>query len=239
MRRAARAVALENSRLRSLLASHGVTSDEVERHLASFGDQAVHESGGEPAMCHAPSQILPSHHRQALDTACAAIDAAVAVRQHRIDADSHSSGSPFPVEAPEAPMPGPHPSDNAPASALDMLAVLADARFQQACCGPITQCSPAHAQEVPSLAHGLKSPLYGSDSDLPAPTSPISGSEMPSSTASHLEMSCTAAAQIMASISYSNRNEESTRKALGCSGPEECFVKNTMLFQLLDSSEAI
>lgn len=38
MQRAARAVALENARLKSLLASKGVSEDEVERYLASPGE---------------------------------------------------------------------------------------------------------------------------------------------------------------------------------------------------------
>jgi hypothetical protein len=36
---------------------------------------------------------------------------------------------------------------------------------------------------------------------------------------------------------YRNGNSELAREALGCSGPEECFVKNTLVFQLLDRGE--
>jgi len=49
-------------------------------------------------------------------------------------------------------------------------------------------------------------------------------------------MSCTAAAHIMANM-YRDGNNELAREALGCSGPEECLIKNTLVFQLLDSAE--
>ncbi|KAK4130274.1 hypothetical protein BT67DRAFT_334520, partial [Trichocladium antarcticum] len=126
MRHAARAVALENSRLRSLLASHGVTSDEVELHLGSF-----------------------------------------------------------------------------------------------------------HRHETPTTARAAPC-RSGSTTPGPGPRPRAPGPETPTATASHLEMSCTAAARIITSISYRDRNDESAREVLGCSGPEECFVKNTVLFQFLD-----
>jgi hypothetical protein len=53
-----------------------------------------------------------------------------------------------------------------------------------------------------------------------------------------MEMSCTAAAHIMAGICRDS-TEEKAREAMGCEGPGECFVKNTVLFQLLDSAGAV
>jgi hypothetical protein len=34
-------------------------------------------------------------------------------------------------------------------------------------------------------------------------------------------------------------NEEKAREAMGCSGPGECFVKTTVVFDLLDSEGAV
>lgn len=188
MRHAARAVALENSRLRSLLASHGITSDEVEMHLGSF-------------------------HRHETPTSARAVGT--------------GTGTGPAAVAPEH---GQHQPDNAStASALDMLAILADASAQQTtCCGPTTQCAPESVREAPCRS-GSTTPGRG-----PRPRTP--GPETPTATASHLEMSCTAAARIITSISYRDGNDESARQVLGCSGPEECFVKNTVLFQFLDTS---
>lgn len=52
MQRAARSVALENARLRSLLTSKGVSEDEVEKYLASPGEgQSRQKEGTERGFC--------------------------------------------------------------------------------------------------------------------------------------------------------------------------------------------
>jgi hypothetical protein len=118
---------------------------------------------------------------------------------------------------------------DAPTSALDTLAVAAGADSLQSCCGPITQCSPAVAGDAITLPQAQ---LCSRPAES-APPDPIP--KTPTPTASHLEMSCTAAARIVASM-YKDGSEELAREALGCSGPDECLVKNTVLFQLLDRS---
>lgn len=194
MRRVARKVALENSRLRSLLACRGVTTEEVNHYLASFDDRAC-ESLPLTALTPQTAEVGP-------------LPLASNLGLPRLDRDVPNGAS---------------------ASALDTLAVAADASVRQTCCGPTTQCSSADRLDV----HGhiaKPSPRGGLLSPLPSPNT------IPNTTTSHLEMSCTAAAHIMANM-YRDGNNERAREALGCLGPEECLVKNTLVFQLLDSAE--
>ncbi|KAK3901353.1 hypothetical protein C8A05DRAFT_34958 [Staphylotrichum tortipilum] len=182
MRQVARKVALENARLRALLASRGVTQEDVDHYLASSSDG---ESG-----------VL-----------------------HTIDPALGKDGMPGIAPAPLTPA-------STPASALDTLAVVAE---REACCGPATHCSPDDSQHI---SPHFPQPSYPEPSVQGQPPSPRSEN----AAASHLEMSCTTAAQIMASM-YQDGNKDMARKALGCSGSEECLVKNTLVFQLLDSAE--
>jgi hypothetical protein len=196
MRQAARKVALENARLRSLLASRGVLNEDVDRYLASFDDQ-----GSVPL----PMPAL---------------------------APQANSGTQLPpvsdsgLPPPDRDMPSPN---GASASALNTLAVAADASMRQTCCGPATQCSPADAREEQRRVEVAELPPSR------GPASPSPGPNTPNSSASHLEMSCTTAANIMADM-YRDGNKELAREALGCSRSEECLVKNTLVFQLLDNA---
>lgn len=207
MRRAARRVALENSRLRSLLASRGVTDDEVNQYLASFDNQA--------------SGTLPT----------------TTLRPHSSPTVKVAPQPPAPdlgLSRPDRDVPGDNGA-SAP-TALDALAVVADASARQTCCGPTTQCSPADGRDAHRQGHIVlaePSPCTGSLA------SPSPGADTPPSTAtasSHLEMSCSAAAHIMAGM-YRDGDRELVREALGCDGPGECLVKNTLVLQLLDNAE--
>ena len=206
MRQAARAVALENARLRSLLALRGVSEEEIEAYLASFHHHHHHDNNND-------------------------------------NNNAQPSGDPtFPRQAGR-----PMSHAASPAPALDMLAVLADASAQQTGYGQSAQYLPAAMRtggveargRVPEACTPSSSSSSGSSgkSTENAKRNPSAPGEKTAS--SHLEMSCTAAAEIMASISYRDRSEELAREALGCSGPGECFVKNTKLFELLESSEAV
>lgn len=205
MRQAARKVALENSRLRSLLASRGVTQEEVDHYLASSERRAAAASaGGLPTTALAPQ--------------------------------TGEAGPPPPVSDMDLGSSRPDcgvPNRASSTSALDTLAIAADASVRQICCGPMTQCSPADAPlaDVPGQPSDSCFPGRG-----PASPSPSPDLNHPNTTASPLEMPCTAAAHIMVGISR-DENMELAREALGCSGPEECLVKNTLVFQLLDSAE--
>ncbi|KAL2255755.1 hypothetical protein VTK26DRAFT_2758 [Humicola hyalothermophila] len=199
MRQAARRVALENSRLRSLLASRGVTADEIERYLASSSDQQA-PNGTLPAM---GSTVMAS-------------------------------------TPPTTEQPRPPSSTNTSSPwALDTLAVVADADLRQTCCGPATQCSLADADDRDVRGYGYGYGAAPTGSPFGDATSPPRGPQTPShASASYLEMSCTTAAHIIANMRRDG-STENAREALGCSGHEDCLVKNTTLFELLESSEAV
>ncbi len=182
MRQVARKVALENSRLRALLATRGVGNEDVDRYLSSFDDG---ESTGFNTM----------------------------------ELGLGKDGMVGVAAAPLTPA-------STPASALDTLAVVAE---RQACCDPGVQCSPTDGRDTfPYLGH--------SSGPEPRPSGLPPSPSSADPRASHLEMSCTAAAQIMASM-YQNGNKDLAKQALGCSESEECLVKNTFVFQLLDGAE--
>ena len=196
MRQVARNVALENSRLRSLLASRGVTADEVNQYLTSFDKQT---SGGLPVTTSRPAPQT-----------------------------NKTGPPPFAPHRSDLSRPERDTSKGAlSAPALDTLAVVADASMRQTCCGPKTQCSPADTRDV--QGHVAEPPRGRTAPPSPSPSPPSTAS-------SHLEMSCTAAAQIMANM-YRDGSKELAREALGCTGPEECMVKTTLVFQLLDRAE--
>ncbi|EAQ89478.1 predicted protein [Chaetomium globosum CBS 148.51] len=194
MRQAARKVALENSRLRSLLASRGVTDEEISHYLAQFEDRA---SVGLPTAAPTPQTDASPRLPVGSDSGLLSSDRNV--------------------------------PDVEPASGLNTLAVAADTSARQTCCGPTTQCTPDEGRGVQSAAAEVP-PQGHPASPSPSPNKPNT------TTTSHLEMSCTAAAHIMANM-YRHGNSELAREALGCSGPEECYVKNTLVFQLLDRAE--
>ncbi|KAK3298713.1 uncharacterized protein B0H64DRAFT_80957 [Chaetomium fimeti] len=199
MRHAARKVALENSRLRALLASRGVTDEELSSYLAQFDDQP---SGPLPTAALTP----PTDEASPLPAR----------------SDSHSGSSRANRDVP----------DDESASGLKRLAVAADTTPRQTCCGPTTRCSAIDGRDVQEPAAQPSPPADQANQPSPSPSP-----NTPNTTGSHLEMSCTAAAQIMANMSRDG-NKELAREALGCTGAEECLVKNTLVFQLLDSAEA-
>ncbi|KAH6854759.1 hypothetical protein B0I37DRAFT_39087 [Chaetomium sp. MPI-CAGE-AT-0009] len=196
MRHAARKVALENSRLKALLASRGVTDEELSRYLAQFDDQ--------------PSGCLPT--------------ATTALTPPADEAGPLPVGPDSGSSRPNRDVP-----DGESACGLKKLAAAADTTARQTCCGPTTQCSLPGGRDVQAPAP-QPCPPANPASPLPSPSSPNTPG------GSHLEMSCTTAAQIMANM-YRDGNKELAREALGCTGPEECLVKNTLVFQLLDRAE--
>ncbi|KAK4118197.1 hypothetical protein N657DRAFT_675692 [Parathielavia appendiculata] len=265
MRQAARRVAIENSRLRALLSSHGVTGEQVDHYLASFNDQPSSEAEPTVALAprpqetgalHAPLPRLDGIHANGRasygdESASSPYGAepVTATSQRSPNASSMSQASPADdntvVEIPASDYYSPN---KAPISALDTLAVVADASIRQTCCGPTTQYTPAddrdvrkyapiRAEPAPCSSNGGDGCDSASPLQLPTPGS-INSHPTTTTRGSHFEMSCTAAAHIMASISRDG-SEEKAREAMGCSGSEECLVKNTVLFQLLDSLGAL
>ncbi|GAB1313399.1 hypothetical protein MFIFM68171_03609 [Madurella fahalii] len=242
MRQAARRVALENSRLRSLLASRGVRDEDVDQYLASFNGPAT---GALPAT--APTRRTekidllspvsgPELSRHNMDGGIPCEPQTTNMSEPEWVALQQTSdlGNARPASPPDDGLGKSEserrPCGNASASALNTLAAVANASGWQTGCAPATEHS---SQDALGVQGHEAQPSLGNEA-----ASPLLSVKSPKTTHSHLEMSCTAAAHIMANFCM-DRDEEIAREVLGCTGPNECLVKNTHLLQLLDSSEGV
>lgn len=184
MQRAARAVALENARLRSLLSSKGVSGDEVERYLASPGEgcQALRraETGG--ACCSrersdAPEAIARHTSSSPAGSRVAAMDAFPLMSLKRLVNKD-----------------GPHPFDT-----LDR--------------------GPEHSATLAEKADIQKQ----------------SASESAAAPSKFHEMSCSAAAEIIADA-HGHGDACLARTVLGCVDSSNCIIRNTQVLQVLQNS---
>ncbi|KAG6003022.1 hypothetical protein E4U21_002457 [Claviceps maximensis] len=137
----------------------------------------------------------------------------------------------------------PAPTPTLGGSSFDKLDVLASATLQQSsCCEGKTQCTmpnplPTPASEAPSPSTiepstGAVTPLSSYAPELsPGATTVVQDFPSP------MEMSCNAAAAIIAEMQrHSDRDLAKAR--LGCRARDECFVRNSVLFQILESEAA-
>ncbi|KAG5981632.1 hypothetical protein E4U55_002744 [Claviceps digitariae] len=132
------------------------------------------------------------------------------------------------------------PAPTPGSSSFDKLDVLASATLQQgSCCEGKTQCTmpnalPTPASEAPSPSTiepstGAVTPLSSYAPELsPGATTVVQDFPSP------MEMSCNAAAAIIAEMQrHSDRGLVKAR--MGCGARDECFVRNSVLFQILES----
>ncbi|KAG6040074.1 hypothetical protein E4U41_001415 [Claviceps citrina] len=271
MQHAARSVALENSRLRMMLARAGATEADIEAFLQSCQDR-------EAAEALSSVSLRPMHHglqdqkpstktgvsqsgerlpRTRGDDAAAA--ASICDLSGRAESayfaprpesgslsfshqqgmaafdSSHSYGL-YSTLSSATSTPAPTPAG----SSFDKLDVLASATLQQGtCCQGKTRCTtsvppPSSASEAPSPS--TVEPSTGAVTPLSsyAPELSPGASTVVQDFSSPMEMSCNAAAAIIADMQgHSERDLAKAR--LGCRGRNECFVRNTVLFQILEN----
>ncbi|KAK1995369.1 hypothetical protein LX36DRAFT_582577 [Colletotrichum falcatum] len=251
MQKAARDVAIENSRLRALLASRGVSSDQVDAYLRSFDDDPKGSAAaaisinttlapilsGPVVLEPSPTQLPPLQEHFAKTFSP---DPPVAKKRKYGDAL-------LPPVLTLTPTP-----DVQQSSALDRLAVLADASLNRSS----TQ-QPAHAhvhahRHSNTPSESSRSPhSYDRTSQTPprpAETQRHHQEQHPQPQHHHQhqhhqhlpavsphEMSCNAAARIIADMQGVSADDRKTKIALGCRPQDdECFVKNTSIFRVLD-----
>ncbi|KAK2010472.1 hypothetical protein LZ32DRAFT_619886 [Colletotrichum eremochloae] len=251
MQKAARDVAIENSRLRALLASRGVSSDQVDAYLRSFDDDprsssAIHINttlapilSGPIVLEPSPTQLPPLQEHLGKtfppdpeDPDDAAAAAAAATKKRKF------GDALLPPVLTLTPTP-----DVQQTSALDRLAVLADASLNRSSTQPAQQHSST-SSEASRSPH----PYDRTSQTPPRPAEPQRHQQPPyphqhqhrqhhhpPPAASPHEMSCNAAARIIADMQGGSADERKTKIALGCRPQdEECFVKNTSIFRVLD-----
>ncbi|KAJ6438195.1 bZIP transcription factor domain-containing protein [Purpureocillium lavendulum] len=223
MQTAARTVALENSRLRAMLARMGASDADVEAFL-----QSSQEHDAARALESVRWQGQADHQRRQQQPDDVKVEA-----KHDDDGCS-SRGSPpcGPAQLSAAQGTASHDHKHSAgathyalprwgaqgATPFDKLDVLASASVQQGCCDGRTQCvMPASSAN--------------SRANSPSTAGPSPGAVTPSSSdqafGSPMEMSCNAAAQIIAEMQGYSADRDITREKLGCNGQSDCLVKNT------------
>lgn len=241
MQQAARAVAIENSRLRMLLARRGVTPDEVDKFLAMFetgipsDDETTSPLGSMPAASASTGHYTHRANAAATTTATTTHSTNPSTYQHHNQYQGDDGG-------------------------IDRLAVLADASIGDQCCGnsgPTCVTTPSEstvaAQSPPSAGpstmpgtpvsgpHGSQyhghGHVHGHHNHHHHQNHYVTPQKAPGSD-SPLVMSCNTAAQIIAEMQGgAPHNKHAVRASLGCEDDEcECFVKNTLLFQIMEKN---
>jgi hypothetical protein len=258
MQQAAKRVALENDRLRILLNQRGVTDNEISQYLQSFPPNPP-EAERKPLKAQPisaprspPLQQDNLRLRMAVPPLHLGHAAFPAGRHQHLSMQSdaeamfgptgnsayHSAAIRTPPEyGPPTQQPGHsymdvvlppiHTLTKTDGPPVDRLSVLADASTERACCDGQAQCtSSAEVLQAPSPAATNSS--FGHAHS----TSPL-GNDVYSPT----EMSCSDAAQIIANM-HGHGDITISKAALGCGGREECVVKNSHIFDVLESRPA-
>lgn len=242
MQRAARKVAEENSRLRSLLANRGVTRDEVEAYLRSFdlgtapsrpgpappvhtqpqGASAVQSVARNDLHWHMPPAIQPPMPTTITPLAPSTLQPPAQSHAPSQRTDKSCSGV--------VSNPGPGSAKHESATATSTLPKPATpASLDQLSC-----CRPADGNTNDPTAPSF--PMLQDDAECPNTTScfcpPVSApKERPLDTG--LLISCETAATIIAEM-RGDGDRSRIRASLGCVGEKECTVKNTRVLELMD-----
>ncbi|TQV90615.1 hypothetical protein IF1G_10767 [Cordyceps javanica] len=275
MQQAARTVAIENSRLRLLLARRGVTDQEVDKFLAMFetgiarDDEILHTTSaaagsglhGFPAPAHTPAPTPAYAHHLTTTATTKTANPTTTTTTTTIPTPATHTTTTTPTYR--------HHDQYHSDTGIDRLAVLADASISDHCCastGSTSATTPSEstvaAQSPPSTGpstmpgtpvstshsqyntqhythyshHGHHS--HHGHNDTP-PRAQQQQQQQPQS-ASPLVMSCNTAAQIIAEMQGGAPiNKHAVKASMGCEDAEcECFVKNTLLFQIMEKNTA-
>jgi hypothetical protein len=221
MQRAARKVAEENSRLRSLLASRGVTGDEIDAYLRSFD-----ASTAPTYTAHArPVQSRPATKPAYQSVARTKVPLPMPPAQQSPAPTSRQPLAPLTAQPP--PQPPAHSSAESQCSGQPVPVAL-PASQASSCCRPAD--SDTHDSSAPAF------PMLQDDAECPntascfcAPTPTLK--ETPLDTG--LLISCETAATIIAEM-RGDGDRSRIRASLGCVGDKECSVKNSRVLELMD-----
>lgn len=229
MQRAARKVAEENSLLRSLLASRGVTHHEVEAYLRSFNTTTT------TPITTAPITTAPSHAPHMLPVPTGLPRTPVS---HQVvvpktvplcmppPTQSPAQTSIGPL-APTTSQPQAQPRSE-PQSIQRPAPAAMDASPASTCCKPADGTGHDNSTSTfPMLQEDAECPNTASCFCAPTPMP----KETPLDTG--LLISCETAATIISEM-RGDADRSRIRASLGCVGDEECTVKNTRVLELMD-----
>lgn len=223
MQRAARKVALENTRLQNLLTRHGVSREEVEAYLQSFDEtEAPRDTSADTAM-------IPAHYYNEVTVYTQSpVPHAVHFQNNYPSAGPgtiniiNNIGSIRPSESRNtnctiiAPQPKP----------LEPIAI------------PPTRMAEPLPQQPTNNHHEAQSTCTPDEPGCPTTSEcfcPPTATPKVRSLGTGLEISCETAATIIVEMrGDGNVDIESIRASLGCKGREECSVKNSKVLQIMD-----
>ena len=257
MQQAARRVAQENARLRIMLGRHGVTDAQVDVFLQSFQDGAAdsdeavrrllgiqglglgHDAGNRPL-----KMALPPLRKASRPTSPARTKVSTPSSQsrasrnptpgdrgsHMTASQSHEAAS-MPWSAATAARSDPTARTTQSGIETQDLVMEDTPSGQQRCCNGKTTCVTASPDALSTATPATV--------DAEASTTPTTAASDPSyfSSASPTQMSCTAAAKIIAEM-QGHGDLQRAKANLGCQADQECLVKNISLFQALESENA-
>lgn len=216
MQHAARYVALENTRLRTLLARHGVQQAEVDAYLRSCDESEG--SQGISISIDTLTTPRPSQHASSASTSQCVANAAQATtglppanRTLEASGNSQLRTSKHQSQSPAADAPVNRPSEFRHTAAIQ--AADQTSRSQE------TRTS--HASEAPDCPNT-------SDCFCPPTITPSSQAADNS-----LEISCETAASIIIEM-RGEGDVDSIRASLGCAGRQSCTVRNSTVLQIMD-----
>jgi len=263
MQRAARKVAEENLRLRSLLANRGVSQSEIDAYLHSF--DAGSAQGVSRAHCHASNHVPPTLlHTEDVVTALGSPYSVGPLAAQGTAVSSSPAAQPL-NQAPFQPPVHVQHSFSQPRASLGCIVPQLSEVTHRATCdarqetprapalersirlGPeeVTHCKPAEMEGSPyqrTANHAVHDPntpnfsLMENDVDCPNTAScfcPPSSTPMEQSLDTGLVISCETATSIIADM-CGDGDRNRIRASLGCRGDEECKVKNTLVLELMD-----
>ena len=227
MQKAARRVAHDNVRLRNLLAVHGVSREEVESHLQSSSEGA-----------NSLEINLSSDLRSDVSPRCGKLG----WHQDAISSD---------LQNPQR-MPRGRQGDAQYADVALGVAPLQQQRAisRHADSDKFIHDTPNQAQPSAQIAAKYTNAPYQTDTDdiinthteidrsichdsLECFCAPMPTHHSTTSASSGLEISCETAAKIIAEM-RGDGDRELVRASLGCSGLEDCNIKNTTVLQIMD-----
>ncbi|KAF2188561.1 hypothetical protein K469DRAFT_83060 [Zopfia rhizophila CBS 207.26] len=245
MQRAARIVAQENVRLRSLLARHGVSREEVDSYLRSFDEGSTtndspvtnvrallsRQSGASERIVPSPasSAVRPSSHSGTENSSTSTHAGQNSKHDGQDILDERRSVSQSRGQDQEK-----DSTTQQPESTALHGSPRAATKLTSAICRAADDRSNAHetcgAEDcVHEFPVAEKSDLCPSDSDCFCPHVTTARDEL---LTSGLETSCETAVRIITEM-RGDEDRDLVRASLGCSGRDDCYVKNTTVFQVM------
>lgn len=219
MQRAARKVAHENTRLRTLLARHGVSQDQVDSYLQST------DADEEPSNIAAYTATGPLQSQ--INTHTILMRPVINVAQLS-EHNHHSNDNQINIDTNAITPPSRHQNFHDPAIAVIPQATNTGVHGCTQKSGTLPKNKEFQCEE-PNDA--TKEPYCPNTSDCFCPPATTTLATQPLN--SGLEISCETAASIIIEM-RGDGDVESVRASLGCAGRQSCSVRNSTVLQIMD-----